>query len=222
MTEKRIRSIKLDKGKVELDGVETWGSGNERTWKLTSYEDPAPELPAKINALEKHVRDLLELPKNWAKDSFRVIKVSWSFSESTGIQGATVTCLVDLEATGSPLVINTPHLPYKRYSPTGNQPTMPNQMREALDEVERQAEDYLAGKRSQGELFGKRADKTEKPAATAPLTEQATEVVDSVVAKVFEAMPAALEREGYEQTDDGKWSKTDRKGTTVEISVPTP
>lgn len=183
MTEKRIQSLKYDKGKVEMSGVETWGSGNERTWKLICYEEPAPELPAALKALEKHVRELLELPNDWADGSFRVVKVSWSYSESTGVQGASVTCLVDLEAANSPLVLNTPHLPYEQYSSTGNQPTMPNQMREALDKVEEEAEAYLRGKRSQGDLFGKAQVKKEP-------TEELTEKVTAVVAAAIDRAQA--------------------------------
>lgn len=182
----RIKSFKYDGGKVEMKGVETWGTGNEREWKMTCFEEPHPALPAALAALEKHVRDLLELPADWAKGSFRVIKVSWSYSDSTDVKGATVTCLVDLEAANSPLVINTPHLPYEQYSPTGNQPTMPYKMRDALDDLEDLVHAYLKGERRQMDLFSKQTNAeqeapAEEQSPIEELTEQVTQVVNAVV-----------------------------------------
>lgn len=151
--ERHIKSVKIDRksGRIEIVSIEKWGDDNERSWTLRCYEEPRPELPEAMAALEPHVRGLLGLPEDWARGAIGVAKVSWSWSEKTDIKGASVSCHVHLDAADSPLILNTPHLPYEPYSDGGK--CLPEDMVEALEELERCVAEYLDGARSQGELF---------------------------------------------------------------------
>jgi hypothetical protein len=151
----RIRSIKLDDGKIEIHAVQTHqASDDEREITLRSEQEPRPELVA---ALAPDVRRLIDVPHDWVRDGLAVKKVVWSYSENTGVQGATICCQAKLECADAPLVFNTPHLPYEQYSEGGNAPTMPGATRERLDDLEAEALKFLDGVRAQGDLFDERA-----------------------------------------------------------------
>src|SRR5690606_11056350 len=77
-TERRIKSVMIDPktGKIEIACIEVWESINERHWTLRCYEEPRPELPEAMAALEPHVRGLLGLPEDWARGAIGVAKVS--------------------------------------------------------------------------------------------------------------------------------------------------
>lgn len=156
MKDRRIRKAKLDGSRVEITAIETWGVSNEREWTLRCSEDPDPAFPASLKALPDEIRKLLDLPETWAAGALKVISVSFSWSETTEVAGASICCRADLECATSPLIFNTPHLPYAQYSEGGTQPIMPDDLRELLDEVERQAERYLDGERAQADLFAAR------------------------------------------------------------------
>lgn len=149
----RIKSLKLEGTRVEIIGVDTWGVGNEKEWSFRCVEEPSPDMPKAFEALIPEIKDLLELPQDWADQAFKVLKVSWSWAEGPGVEGATMTCRADLECANSPLILNTPHLPFGQYSETGNQPEMPGKLIELLDAVKAEAWAYLNGKRAQGDLF---------------------------------------------------------------------
>lgn len=153
MNDKRIKSIKFKDNRIEIVVLETWGEGNEREWSLRCLEEPDPALPKSVEKLTPEVKSLLDLPSTWAKDAMRVMKISWSNSESTGVEGATMTCRVELECANSPLIFNTPHLPFEQYSPTGNQPTMPDKLQRLLEAVRGHAMAYADGKRAQISLL---------------------------------------------------------------------
>lgn len=151
--DRRISKVKWDGHRVEITSKETWGVGNEREWTLRCAEAPDPAFPAALQALPPEIRKLLELPEHWAEGAFKVLSVSFSWSETTEVRGASICCRADLECATAPLIINTPHLPYDQYSEGGAQPTMPPALVGLLDEVEHQAERYINGARSQADLF---------------------------------------------------------------------
>jgi hypothetical protein len=153
---RRISKVKLDGPRVEISGKSTWGVGNEREWIMRAVEEPDPAFPASLAALPPEIRKLLGLPTGWAADALKVISISFSWSETTEVRGASICCRADLECATSPLIFNTPHLPYAQYSEGGEQPLMPDDLRELLEEVEHQAERYLAGARAQEDLFAPR------------------------------------------------------------------
>lgn len=151
--ERHIKSVKINRktGQIEIVTVEKIGENTEKTWTLKSAEPPHPALPEAMNALEPHVRRLVDLPADWAKGALEVTKVTWSWSEKHGIQGAAVSCVAYLGCADAPMSFTTPHLPYERYSDGGKE--LPWEMREALDALEAEVIDYLNGKRGQGDLF---------------------------------------------------------------------
>lgn len=151
--DRSIKKIKHSSSLVEIHAIETWGTSNEREWTLRCHEEPRLEMPAAFKALVPLVRDLLGLPLDWAKDALSVISVSLSYSEITGVQGASICMRADLECATSPLIFNTPHLPFDQYSEGGKQPVMPDDLIEALQVLEREAEAYLDGSRAQADLF---------------------------------------------------------------------
>lgn len=149
----RIKKVKFDGSLVEITTERTWGVGNEKLSTLKSYDQPTEAFEAAFRAFPPAVRRLLDLPERWAEGALKVLSVSFSWSESTSVQGATITCRADLKCATSPLIFNTPHLPYAQYSEGGEQPLMPDELIELLDDLEGQAGRYLAGERAQGDLF---------------------------------------------------------------------
>jgi len=154
--DKRITKVKVDGARVEISGKSTWGVFNEREWHSRVTEEPDPAFPAALQALVPEIRDMLGLPPTWAENAMKVISVSFSWSESVEVRGASICVRADLECATSPLIFNTPHLPYDQYAEGGSQPTMPAELINLLDEVEHQAERYLGGARAQEDLFGHR------------------------------------------------------------------
>lgn len=143
----RLKSVKLDCGKIQISAIETHqATSDKKEILLKSEELPRPELPLQLVRLATDVRRLLELPPLWAQDAMAVTKVVWSFNEKTGVRGATICCQAQLSCADAPLVFNTPHLPFE---PSGNAPTMPDDMIERLEALELAALDFLAGKRGQ-------------------------------------------------------------------------
>lgn len=195
MKDRRIRKVKLDGSRVEIKAIETWGIGNEREWTLRCWEDPDPKLPAAFAALPPQVRDLLELPKTWADGKLKVLSVSFSWSESTEVKGASICCRADLDCATSPLIFNTPHLPFAQYSAGGEQPVMPDELIELLEEVELQARRYLDGARAQEDLFAVH-ERTKAEPALRPDPEPAKrDLVEAVVSAVETIIAPALEPE---------------------------
>jgi hypothetical protein len=151
--EKRITKVKVDGARVEISGKATWGINNEREWHMRCVEEPDPVFPEALQKLVPEIKELLELPSDWADGAMKVISVSFSWAAGPKVHGASICCRADLECANSPLIFNTPHLPYDQYSEGGDQPVMPIKLIELLDEVEAQAERYLAGARAQQNLF---------------------------------------------------------------------
>jgi hypothetical protein len=157
-TETRIKSIKFAEGKVEIAGIDKSGEADEKEWTSRSFDGPHPDLTAALDKLCPEIRKLLSLPAKWAEGQLSVMKVSWSFSETTDVEGATMTCRADLSCSDAPLIFNTPHLPYDQYSPSGNAPTMPGDLQKLLDAVKKEVAAYLKGKRAQTDMFAEAAE----------------------------------------------------------------
>ena len=154
---KRITKVKVKDGKVEILLSENHGKVEKETVFRCS-ELPHPDLNLAFSALESEVRDILEFDKVlggvvWP-GKMEVIGVSWSYSETADVEGATITALVRLDTTNSPLVINTPHLPFGQYSDQGNQPVMDDFGIRKLEKLRAEAQKYMDGKRAQAEMPG--------------------------------------------------------------------
>jgi hypothetical protein len=156
----RIAKARLKDGQliVELQGHD---KDTERHTVVKCAQDKLhAELMEAFAALSPGVREILELPSNaWTdglcfRESIRVTGVSWSLSETTGVEGACLVFQVDLEGATSPFNGVTPHLPFGQYTEDGNAPVMPDGVQVRLDELRRQVEAFLDGKRAdQGDLF---------------------------------------------------------------------
>lgn len=149
----RIAKIKIKDGQVfivEISGEKTT-TETETAHKV--YASPHPDFDTAMSGLEEHVRDILGWPPSYAKDRIRIVGVSFSFSETTDVEGAVISGLVSLDKSDSPFSFNTPHLPFEQYSPSGASKLMPDEAKDALEELRREARAFLKGKRNQGSLF---------------------------------------------------------------------
>ena len=148
----RITKVKLKDGILVV-----FEENQEKTEKETVFkcaETPHPDLVLAFANLEKDVRKILHLPLNVWDCMVKITGVSFSESESTGIEGAVITGQVELENSGSPFCFNTPHLPFAPYSPGAQTPTFPEIGIRRLEKVREEAQKYMEGKRAQLELAG--------------------------------------------------------------------
>lgn len=165
MTDTRIAKAKLKDGQliVELTGHD---KDTERLTTVKCAQDKLhPALMEAFAALSPSVREILEWPSNLYgaafgidpdlrhHDRIRVTGVSWSYSETTDVEGACIVFQVDLESCTSPFCGTTPHLPFDQYSEDGNQPVMPDGAQDALNALKREVQAFLDGKRAQGDFF---------------------------------------------------------------------
>jgi len=191
--------------KVSRKGEElviTFASTDGETDKTTivkSRRQPHADLVAAFSGLERHVREILDVPGSVWKDAMSISGVTWSFSEDTEVEGAVITGLVSLETCTSPFCFNTPHLPFKQYSEGGNAATMPYDAIEALERLRREAKLFLEGKGAQGDLFAGGAVDGKSAAAgegRSPTDALADAVVDAAEQILAAEAQGAVPREG--------------------------
>ena len=152
-----ITNLKLKATETHVTGISGLGRVNERTVSLKSLDKPHDDLITKAEELVGAVREILELPVGLWQDRIAITGVSWSCHEESNVRGAVITALVTLETTQSPLVVNTPHLPYEAYDsnahPEAIPPLMPEEWQDVLNELEAEAKAFLDGKRQQMDMF---------------------------------------------------------------------
>lgn len=154
----RFKKIKYDTKEVTLIfTTETSGETHEHT--ITSKAHPHPDFVEALAALVDDVVDICGLPLAY-EEGLRVQSVTFSYSEKTGSSGAVVTALKSLAMSSAPLVLNTPHL-----VEDGEAGVMTSHMRTRLRGLESEAQQYLSGKRAQGDLFDTTADEETAAAA---------------------------------------------------------
>jgi hypothetical protein len=153
-----ITKVKYKDGKVEITAEEPIGNlaENVKTTLLKCSDEPSPSFTKAFDVLVKHLRGILELKLEQWNGAITIGGVSFSKSDED-VEGATITAFVHLGTANSPLVLNTPHLPYAQYSATGKSPLMPEDAQEALEKVKAEALAYLNGKRAQGDMFREEA-----------------------------------------------------------------
>jgi hypothetical protein len=170
----RIAKAKIKDGQfiVEMDGHD---KDTERKTVVTCAMDKIhPDVATGFQALGDSVREILEWPSSLyldgiakeARDRIRVTGVSWSYSETTSVEGACIIFQVDLEGSNSPFCGTTPHLPYDQYAEDGNQPVMPDGAQDALNALKEEVQRFLDGKRAQGDLFERTEERYGIPAET--------------------------------------------------------
>jgi hypothetical protein len=153
-----ISKVKMRDGQVTIVISAKQDDQNERETTVKSYDAPHQDFLDAFAALEAHARGILQFPKSYREGQMRVSGVSFSMSEDTGVMGAVMTGSVALDTSDAPFNFNTPHLPFEQYSPTGNSPLMPGEAQTALERLQEEAEKFVDGKRSQGDLFKSAAE----------------------------------------------------------------
>lgn len=159
----RIAKAKLKDGQLIVE-TEGHDKDTERHSVVKCAQDKLHAgLMEAFAALSPSVREILEWPSRlyWEafgtemqeRDRIRVTGVSWSYSETTDVEGACIVFQVDLENCTSPFCGTTPHLPFGQYSEDGNQPVMPDGAQDALNRLKGEVAAFLDGKRAQGDLF---------------------------------------------------------------------
>ena len=146
----RISKIKYNKDELTVITCDDNPSLQKET-KHKSYNKPHDDFIEALNSLEEALRGICYFSDEWCENKIKIIGVSISFS-SNEIKGACITGLCDIRDGGSPLTINTPHLPYENYSETGTSPTMPVKYQELINNLEKEAIEFLKGKKSQKSL----------------------------------------------------------------------
>ena len=145
----RIAKLKTVDGRIHIRWIEGEGSQREKEIILKSAEHPHPDFIRAFTALEAHARAILEWPAEYAKGRLKLSGCTWSFSESTEVEGAVITGQVLLETADAPFSFNTPHLPFDQYSETGGAKLMPAVTIDALEVVRTEAAAFIDGKRAQ-------------------------------------------------------------------------
>ena len=151
MTMKRLRKVKWD-GEAVLIAYERMTANDEPDRvEVRSSDAPAASFAAALAALAPHVVALCEFSE--LDLELQVVGISFSYGKS-GEQGAVITAFKPLLGSPAPLVLNTPHKPF---APTSEdmppEYAMDSAQVKALRKVEREAWEYLAGVREQGDLF---------------------------------------------------------------------
>lgn len=157
MSEERIAKIKMKEGQIIIVLSEKQDDQNERETTLKSYDAAHQDFLTSIDALCTHARSILDLPHDWKRDEMRITGVSFSMSETTGVEGAVISGQVSLTGADAPFNFNTPHLPFESYSETSNGPVMPEDAQTAISRVADEAMKFIKGKRAQGDMFAEAA-----------------------------------------------------------------
>lgn len=186
----RIAKAKIKDGQliVEMEGHD---KDTERSTVVKCTMDKVhADLPLRFQALSAGVREILEwTPGQYndfsgQRDRIRVTGVSWSWSETTSVEGACIVFQVDLEECTSPFCGTTPHLPFDQYAEDGNQPVMPDGAQDALNALKAEVQAFLDGKRAQGDLLNPANLSGPYPLERSPIDKAAdmlTEVVHAIV-----------------------------------------
>lgn len=132
----------------EWEAEEGASGADKSEHRLTSYDEPHPDLIAAFRALVTPSLKLLDLPSVYSRD-LTVSGVSLTYEEKRG-RGAVITLQKKLDSCPAPLIFNTPYLPKDA---GGHQPSLPSEMNTAIDAILVEAAAFLKGKRSQGDLW---------------------------------------------------------------------
>lgn len=142
--------VKHLKGSIVFEWeAEEGATGTDKSeHRLTSYDEPHPDLIAAFRALVAPSLKLLDLPSMYSRD-LTVSGVSLTYEEKRG-RGAVITLQKKLESCPAPLIFNTPYLPEDAGE---HQPSLPSAMHEAIDGLLVEAAAFLKGKRAQVSPF---------------------------------------------------------------------
>jgi hypothetical protein len=150
----RFQKIKYDKGKVKIEyELRNKAKNDWDQFSLACSDEPKPEFQTALQALSEDVIRMCELPEDYQK-RIMVTGVSFSYGGDGEVMGATIVSQMALYGSNVNLNLNTPHKSSEPYSEGGDaSQCLSTDCIEHLTSLMLEAEDYVTGKRAQGELF---------------------------------------------------------------------
>lgn len=128
---------------VLLRWTETNTSGDEHDHQLASKDSPRPEFVAALRALAPAAREMCECDDDPWGESLTPTGVTLGVTKD-GEATCVITCLRPVSISSAPLVLNTPHTASSSW---------PGDLAILLERLSREAEKYVAGERSQQDLW---------------------------------------------------------------------
>lgn len=171
---RRISKIKLKNGNIFIG----W---QERTEEQPSWDDytlrcdeqARPEFYKALEAFNKHIAIICELPNGYEK-RITTSGISYSYNDKKGIWGVTLIGLMELKNTPAPLNLITPFK--SAFNTEESQDyALPDACIGALKKLDEEAFRYVNGDRAQVNLFDQE-DKSEVDITSAP--EKSTEEIE--------------------------------------------
>lgn len=164
---KQLNKIKIvgDKEKINLLFTDYTDGSHMLTHEITGDELAQPELYTAMDALNRHVLQILDLPDSFI-NRIHPYAVSFRRNGKDGNQmAAVISAKFDVPAGKTQIAINTPVKKYPK-DEVDNQDQMhfftPDAVK-ALEQLESQAMAYINGKRAQMSLFEGQDDEDEEP-----------------------------------------------------------
>ena len=159
----RFKKIKIKDHKIYIEyELRNKAKNDWDQFSLACSDEPKPEFQTALQALSEDVIAMCELPEDYRK-RIMVTGVSFSYGGDDEIMGATIISQMALNRSNVNLNLNTPHKSSEPYSEGGDaSQCLSEDCIEHLTSLMLEAEDYVKGKRAQGELF-EGAPKEETP-----------------------------------------------------------
>lgn len=149
----RFLKIKFSKGKVRLEYEVKSKKGDMDEFYIACSDEPRPEFKDALAALKTDVLNMCELPEDYLT-RISVNGVSFSYGGDAEVMGATISASMSLRKSNVPLNLNTPHKPSEPYAESGDgADLLDDECVERLERLIEEAEEYVGGRRAQGELF---------------------------------------------------------------------
>src|ERR1700675_4416703 len=93
----RIAKAKFKDGQLQVE-LRSYDKDTDRVTVVTCSKDKChPDLEEAFAAIAPGIREILEWPNSLYGERLRVTGISWSYSESTDVEGASIIFQVDLE-----------------------------------------------------------------------------------------------------------------------------
>lgn len=156
MEQPRFTRIKYDGDTVELEFFVLVGATKFAS-DMSSPDAPGAEFEHALQAFKADVIKLIGLPKQWQIDVV-IRSVSISYKNDYQNRGVVISFIKPIERANSPVNISTPYLPEPEEGDTGV--GMTPAMIDHLDQLEKLAGLYLAGKTGQVDLFKQQTRET--------------------------------------------------------------